>query len=62
MRKEVIAVDCNISDLDPITVVLAFLLAFVFACSSGNLRLKAPEETELTLAKVIRQKLSWHKK
>jgi hypothetical protein len=35
------------------TVLLAFALAFIFACSSGSLRMKAPEETELTMAKII---------
>lgn len=35
------------------TVLLAFVLAFIFACSSGSLRMKAPEEAELTMAKII---------
>lgn len=54
--------DYHFSDLDPITVALAFILAFAFACSSGSLRMKAPEETEVTMAKAIRQRLPHKKK
>ncbi len=36
-----------------ITMVIALALSFVFACSGGMLRMKAPEETELTMAEVL---------
>ena len=36
-----------------ITMLIALGLSFVFACSSGTLRMKAPEETELTMAQVL---------
>jgi len=52
----------DFTGMDRITVILAFILAFVFACSSGNLRMKAPEEAELTMAKAIRQKLPHRKR
>ena len=39
------------------TVLIALALSFVFACSSGTLRMKAPEETELTMAQVLSGKL-----
>ena len=35
------------------TMLIAMFLSFVFACSGGTLRMKAPEETELTMAEVI---------
>ena len=52
----------DFTGMDRITVILAFILACVFACSSGNLRMKAPEETELTMAKAIRHKLPHRKR
>ena len=36
-----------------LTMLIALALSFVFACSSGTLRMKAPEETELTMAQVL---------
>lgn len=36
-----------------VTMLIALGLSFVFACSSGTLRMKAPEETELTMAQVL---------
>ena len=51
----------DFTGVDRITVILAFILAFVFACSGGNLRMKAPDEAELAMAKVIRQKLPHRK-
>lgn len=36
-----------------ITMLIALALSFAFACSSGTLRMKAPEETELTMAQVL---------
>ena len=38
-------------------LMVAFVLAFGFACSCGTLRLKAPGETELTMARTITDNL-----
>ena len=42
------------------TAAIALLLSFLFACSNGTLRMKAPEETEKTMAKALMAK--WQKK
>lgn len=39
------------------TAAIALALAFVFACSNGSLRMKAPEETEKAMAKALVAKL-----
>ena len=40
-----------------VTTLIALALSFVFACSSGMLRMKAPEETERTMAEVLSGKI-----
>ena len=47
------AVHHNWSEHGFFTMLIALFLSFVFACSGGTLRMKAPEETELTMAEVI---------
>ena len=39
------------------TKAIALGLSFAFACSGGMLRMKAPEETEKTMAKAMVAKL-----
>ena len=41
-----------------VTAVIALGLSFLFACGNGTLRMKAPEETEKTMAKAMVAKLS----
>lgn len=52
-QKEESAVHHEFNFQSLATAVIALVLSFIFACSNVTLRMKAPEETEKTIAKTV---------